>query len=309
MAFVNRLINLTFVLGTGAFGADGSDTVKITGLRTSLSISKPGGNGYGTAEIRIFGMLLSTINQLSTYGIIYPLQPRNSVIIEAGDSVNGMTTIFSGQILGAWFDGSEAGNPAFVVTANAGTLLALIPAAPTSYKTSVRAADVISYLASLSNLRFVNYGVDTPLPPSYFSGSLAAQLKLAITAAKCDSNGLDGSGVLAIYPRGGARNDAPVKISAETGMVGFPTWTAQGIVIKALLNGALNFGSQIEVTSEIINAVSAPSSPGNIQQAGKPQIWNVANIDYELESLVPGGAWFMTVEAWRPGLQYTPSGQ
>ena len=91
MSYVERLIDLTITLGATpqnpnpTFQGTASNTVKITGLRTSVAIVKAGGRGLSTAQVRVYGLPLSVMNQLSTLGVpIVYWVGKNTITIEAG---------------------------------------------------------------------------------------------------------------------------------------------------------------------------------------------------------------------------------
>ena len=91
--FTHKKIDLTFTKGRGTFAEGGKNTVKLSGLRVSANIVRSGGSSQGSADLRIYGMTLSKMNDLSTLGLrvsndTYSLL-NNSVLVEAGDE-NGI---------------------------------------------------------------------------------------------------------------------------------------------------------------------------------------------------------------------------
>jgi len=75
-------------------------------------------------NLRIWGMTLSKMNDLSTLGLKIvigdPAVLNNSVIVEAGDDDAGMSVVFHGTINAAWADFQSMPDCAFHVTANSG---------------------------------------------------------------------------------------------------------------------------------------------------------------------------------------------
>jgi hypothetical protein len=66
LTYARRKIDLTFTLGEGRFGATGQSTLSLKGLRvqaklTMQQLPTPG----GIAQLRIYGMSLDHVNQLS----------------------------------------------------------------------------------------------------------------------------------------------------------------------------------------------------------------------------------------------------
>ena len=86
------------------------------------------------------------------------------------------------------------------------------------------------------NMGFENNGVSATLTNEYLSGSFKAQADRCARDAGI-SWGIFNGNTLAIWPRGGNRNtpDVPV-ISIDTGMIGYPVFTPQGIIVKTLFS-------------------------------------------------------------------------
>ena len=132
MALVQRLLDITFSLGEGAFGESGTNTVTLKGLRTSARIIKAGGPSMGNLQMEVYGMTLSLMNQLSTLGLMPTLIRRNTIVLTAGDTNSGMGTVFQGTITNAWADFQAAPDVAFHVEAHTGLIEAVAPVPPIS---------------------------------------------------------------------------------------------------------------------------------------------------------------------------------
>lgn len=288
MSFAKRRITLSFYLGEGSFGTDGSTEVKLEGLRVSATINKAGGPSMGTAVLEVYGMTLDEMNRLSTLGQMPTLVRRNTVVVEAGTDDSGISTIFSGTITNAWAQFEAAPDVAFHVEAHTALFEAIQTARPSSFTGPTDIAVIMSGLASTMGLAFENSGVSGQLPISYFPGSARDQAKAC--AEKAGINWIIDDTTLAIWPRGGQRGGVVPLISPETGMVGYPSYTSKGVRVESEFNRNIGYGSQIEVQSKL------PAANGR---------WVVYMLTHELESEAPGGSWFSTVEAARPGLVVT----
>ena len=96
MAFTQKLIKITVQLannaGTGqpnTFAESGTDTVTISGSRTSVRIKNAGASGGITGTVKIYGLTRSLTNQLTTLGMVYKQATANQLTIHAGDSSSG----------------------------------------------------------------------------------------------------------------------------------------------------------------------------------------------------------------------------
>jgi hypothetical protein len=252
----------------------------VSGLRTTATISKAGGVSMTSLNLSVYGMPLSLMNQLSTLGKPLVDGRNNTIIVEAGSDDTGMSVVFIGTIFQAWADLQNAPDGLFTVEAHTGLLDALRPLPPTSFNGTADAATILSGLAQQMGYSFENSGVSAQLAYPYFAGTGRDQAMACAEAANI--NILFDNTTLAIWPKGGARNGAAVRIAPDAGMVGYPTWTANGLVITTLFNPSIAFGATVKVESSITPA------NGN---------WTVFKVDHDLQSETPGGRWFTRLEA------------
>lgn len=282
MTFTKRRIDLRFQLGQGSFGNDGSDTVDISGLRTSASITKAGGVSMSQLELRVWGMPLDTMQKLTVLNkLAYEQERANTVTVTAGDDEAGMSVCFQGTIKEAWADGSGAPEMVFIVSAYTGLLDAVKPVPPTSYRGPVDVATVMSGIGlQMTPPRTLeNSGVDTVIDCPYLPGTLRDQALAVARAAHC--NMLIDEQVLAIWPLGQTRGALQALISAETGLIGYPQFTQNGIALSTLYTPSLTFGQTVRVQS----ALGAANGS-----------WTIASVQHNLDAELPGGQWFTRIE-------------
>lgn len=285
--FKYRKIDVAFTLGKGAFGEDGTEnTVTLTGLRVSISVVRSGGGFYSQAEIRIYGMDLSDMNKLSTLGKPVIQDRFNAIGVSAGDEGGPMRIVFQGNIKQAWADFNGMPNVPFIVLAFDAGLLAVKPIPVNSYSGAADVATVLEGLCKQLGITLENNGVSSIVSDPYLHGAAADQIKDIITAAIPRVNfifenvGASG-GTLAIWPAAGKRAGTVPLIAPETGMVGYPAFTENGIVIKTGFDPTIKFGASIEVRSDVKPACG---------------FWQPFSISHDLEAETPGGAWFTTLQ-------------
>jgi len=282
MAFTKKKIDLTFKLGKGAFGESGADVVKLAGHRVQCSIASAGGPSMGQATLKVYGLTLSLMNELSHITRVNGaggFESRfNSLQIEAGDDA-GMAIVFQGQTTAAITDMNGAPEVAMTISAHAGYFEAVKAAAPTSYPGHADAALILANLAADNGYAFENNGVSVMLATPYFPGSPRDQMLRCVEAANICWNGLDDK-TLAIWPKGGSRGGLIPLISPDTGMVGYPTCKGIGqIGVKILFNPELRIGGLCQVESLL------PFANGK---------FGIFEIGHQIESETPNGAWFST---------------
>lgn len=284
MAFISRLLSVTFALGEGSFGSDGANNVTLDGLRISAHVQKAGGPSMGTLSMEVYGMTFSKMNKLSTLGMAPQLVRRNTVTLQAGDATNGLGTVFQGTITNAWADFQGQPDVAFHVEAHTGLIEAVKPAPVSSYPGPTDVATIMSSLASQMQLDFENNGVNVKLSKPYYYGSARNQAKAVADAANI--NWIIDNGKLAIWNKGQSRGGTVPLVSPTSGLVGYPAYTSKGIALRSIFNPSIGFGSKIQVQSSL--------DPANGE-------WVVYSLEYELQSNLPSGQWFSNIQATRPG--------
>ena len=263
--------------------AEGGNTVTLTNHRASANIKMVGGASMPQAQIRIYGMTLSLMNQLSTLGRVRLAAMNNTISVSAGNDEDGMGVVFSGTITQAWADFKGSPDVPFHIVAQSGMAAALQIIPPSSFTGSADVATIMSGLATQMGYTFENNGVTAKLASPYFPGTALQQAQACAQAAGIEM--VIENNVLAIMPRGVARGSRAVLISPSTGMVGYPAFTGNGIAIQAEFNPSVTFHSLIKVESDL--------TPANGQ-------WRVINMMHDLDAQTPGGAWFSFLECTEP---------
>lgn len=280
MSFIKRKIDLTFQLGTGTFGESGANTVTCSGLRVHAHITGCFGPGNAAAQVNVYGLSPSLLNQLSALNQGSMAVRKNTLIIAAGDDVSGMATVFQGQIMLSQIMLNTAPDTTLSIMAQTGAFAAVQRVAPTSYPGTADAAVIMQTLAYEAGLGFENNGVSVILPTPYFPGSPLEKIRRCATAAGIEYLIDAAKNVLAIFPVGGSRNGLVPVISPATGMIGYPSYASGnygGLSITTLFNPLLRPGGVVAVESSL--------------QVANGQ-WGVYDIEHELSSEDPSGPWF-----------------
>lgn len=279
-----RRLDLTITLGAGEFGETVGSTVTLTGLRMSAEIVNVIGNYQGSMHLRAYGLSQSIMNQITTIGpVATAMHGKNKVSLRAGNDVDGMSFVYEGAILTAWGDYNAAPEVAFNVMAQAGAIGAVKPVQPLSSQgvESVEVAQMMATLAKEMGLTFENSGVTARMAYPYFDRSALAQVQAIASAA--DIEYVIDLGTLAIWPRGGVRAGVVPLISPATGLVGYPSFSSQGISITTLYDPRIRVGKLVQVES-------------SLQMACKE--WKALKVSHSLSSETHDGPWFTTMEGW-----------
>jgi hypothetical protein len=279
-----RRLATTFQLNSGDFGNGAGNVATLKGYRASARVSHAGGPSDGTLDLTIWGCSATVIAQIATLGAKLNLAPKNTVVLAAGDNNGTPTTVFLGYILQAWADFGAQPEVPLHITAHTGLPQSVIPAIATSYRGSVDVGTIMSGLATSMGLKFENSGVQVQLRNPYFAGSYKSQMRECAEAAGINATIINGT--LAIWPKFGFRNGAIPMVSKETGMIGYPSYTDLGIMLKTIFNPSIGFGQKINVQSSLQQATGE---------------WVVYGLGHALdEEMLEGGQWETEILAYSP---------
>ena len=314
MSFTQRIISVTVQLAPNTqtnqpntFAESGTDTVTLTGSRTSVRIENSGAPADGRAQVKIWGMTPSLMNQLATLGLVFNLVPKNTLTIQAGTmsaaGIPNLATVFTGTIWAAYGDYQAQPNVPFIFECLAGAADAVISTPPSSFPGAADVATMMSGFARQMNLGFENNGITASLSNAYFSGPAKVQAKKCAEAAGIYWGIFNGN-LLSIWPKGGNRQTPNIPVIApppEGTMIGYPAFTQQGVIVKDLFNPLISFGSLVQVKSSLLSAIASaqPTSPVG-GGATFPTQWAVNKLDLALDSLLPKGQWMSSIWAYNP---------
>jgi hypothetical protein len=250
-------------------------------LRMSATVAFDGTNP--ALDLRIWGMLPNQMNDLSTFAT-QPYFTDAALALEAGDEQNGLALVFTGAITEAWQFFQDQPDCFMHIVAMTTFAPKRKPVPPRSYAGATDVVNIMSALASDMGLTFENSGVSgVVLSNPYLPGTAFDQMQKVKEAAGI--NAVIDNGTLAIWPKGQARSGPEVLISRETGMIGYPVSSQNGIIVSTLFNPNLRWGGKVKVQSSDI-----PRANGE---------WAIlVALTHELECERPGGNWRSTIGGW-----------
>ncbi len=294
MAFTQKHLQADFSLVTGNFQGGGNN-YSASGLRMRADIVKAGGISKGGANVVIYGLPLSIMNQLCTFGMVLTNTNKNTLTISAWEDGASPAVVFTGTITAASVDGQAQPNVGLHVEAFAGSYEDAKPVQPTSQPGSQDVATLMSTVAQKAGLKFENNGVNVKVQNPYLPGTAIQQMHHLAEMAGIER--IVDCGTLAIWPSNGNRQVGGGTVSGDTsfspqsGLVAYPQFNSQGIVFRALWTPGIQYGAKITVQSSIQPACGE---------------WIIYKLEYALSCLEPNGPWFCDISAWRPGTAPTP---
>lgn len=271
-SFTQKLLELRITLAEGSFGGKGNTKI-INQLACEVEIEKAGLPSKNTAKVSVTGMLLADMEQLTSLSFRLKKTPRNRIAVYVGEEDKGLSLAFSGEITSAFADFNSP-DVKFKMEAMTGYFGSITPARPQTFQGGTDAGGIIGNLAGDMGYSFKNNGVTVQLSNPVLGGSPMDKAQAVAKAAGADLLVDDESMILS--PRGQGNGETPsgntVLLQAESGMIGYPSFDQQGIVVKSLYNPAFRFGGLFRVESVV------PKASG---------VWRITKMRHKLQNMGP----------------------
>lgn len=298
ITFEKRKLVVTFTITQGGLGAAReADRVTLQDHRVRCRILETGMEASSTASLRIDGLSLDMMNRLSVIQRAPATISDNTISVAVEDAVMGRVNVFYGGIVNAAADFSTMPEIGFVVAASSSCVAAARPIAATSFKGHVAAADVYQAIADKSGLLLRDHGVTAQIRNPNLPGTASQQIALLSHAIRSVYH--IGQTMLDVWPDDATlAEESATVISAETGMIGTPSYASTGIALRTIFNHRLQFFGKIRVKSPFLPAIGAkitrdPMVAEHIGRAWAPYngFWRIDRVSHALDAETPGGAW------------------
>ena len=269
-------------IGLALYKDEQKRTLVYEGVETHVSIEKPGEPDQNKATVEMFNLSMDAMRDMTTLSF-RPLQTKkNLIVIFAGDETEGMSLCFAGEIDTAYADFSGAPTIKMHIEAAAGSYPSLKASPPIAVKGSQSAASLIEQFAKESGYTFLNNGVSASVKNAVLNGSPVQKMRAVAGMVGCELLIDDNVVKIQPYDKGLDEGNA-VLMSKDSGMLGYPTFTSEGISLKCLYNPDLQLGGMIEVDTVV------PGAKGT---------WKITKLSHSLvANATSPGDWFSSIEA------------
>lgn len=295
--FSIKTVRITIRLQEGEFSGGGNtgdnnqdqqtNTVLIEGLPVSVDIEKQGGDSKNKATVVIQNLKLDTVKQLTVLSF-KRLQTYNNIIqIDAGNQGAELSTAFIGEITSAVPQITDNGVLLLKIEALAGYYASLIPSAPVSVQGTTTIDKLMSQFAKEAKYKYENKNVTGSVSNCVFIGSPIKKAQTLARQANIDL--LIDDGKFTIQTFEAPKEGEPPLLANYTGMIGYPSFSSNGIDVRCEYNENLKVGGYFKLESIL------PQASGE---------WQIVKLKHSLEAYIPnGGRWETTVSGVIPGSQ------
>lgn len=278
-----KVIRATITLVGDTFDETGSNVLIYEGLRTSVVMRFGGGAIMPSAEITAYGLSLSAMHKLMRIRWQDLNSMLNRIRIEAGEQGQPLVQVFEGNITFAYIDTSNAPEIALRISSMAGILEAYRPASQLAFPGETPVVRAIADICERMGYIFENNGVPESLTMQNVTMGDTDMNKIRKLCRDYQIDLYVEHGLIAIAPQGAPRALRIPVLTPKTGLLGYPVPTIQGVDVRCLWDPMIRFGGIIRIADSIMETTNGD--------------WRAFGVTTTLESEIPGGAWFMDIQA------------
>lgn len=276
--FTNKIIKVQLTLQYGKFG-NGTNSVTIDSLPIKVEIKRAGLPALDDAKITILGLSRELMESITFLNYRNLFVNMNKIDVFAGDE-NGLDLVFSGEITSAIPNFNNAPSINMEIKAITGYSSNIKAVPPLSVQGNIPVSQLCEKIAKESGFDFRNKGVNIIASNPYLKGSNIAKLK---TLSQNYKFGMTiENNIVTIYPSDGSSAQLVLSISGQNGLIGYPSFTQNGIDCKVMFAPTVSIGQKIEIKSVI------PKVTGT---------WWVYSLSHNIEANIPNGRWETDIQA------------
>ncbi|CAI3933316.1 baseplate hub protein [Commensalibacter communis] len=326
--FIPRILKYRFIGGKNQNGdpvfvsQDKDNARVIAGLRSEVTITKSGARSMDQAVITIYNLPLDLAKTISTVGFYGREALSWAVQVEIYASLDNSTEekpvfakIFSGGIMVCYADFNQQPTPSVRIEAQTLGGSNLLPAESISFKGQIPAIDIVNTMVSnfqnkngfvvtgdgtdASKFGFItkviNENVTATITNPNYHGDFWTQLQ---TLAKdADFEFIISNDILYIFPTDADLSFSPMRFTPASGMIGYPTYSSRGIIIRSLFKPSIKYGQSIDVY------VTPTKDTKEIAEIFNGK-WNyMVSLSHDLSCNMPNGPWFTTIEVAKQNIR------
>lgn len=278
MSFTRKFIEIHITLSKGTF-SNNTTTKIIRDLPMVVEIERVGLPARDIAKVSVFGIKQEDLEALTFLNFKKLQVERNILQVYAGDEKEGLSLAFMGEISNASAHYNQGADVPLEIEAMGGYYAAMLPLPPYTFKGSILAADIVKELAGKIRYTFIDEGETKSVLNPYLRGSAFQQL--AELSKNINLDLIISNGVVKLK-----KSDASTKIAAviskDTSLIGYPSFTHNGVQVKCEFLPTLELKDKISIKSLV------PKASG---------IWQVVSLHHQLTFNVPEGSWFTKIGA------------
>jgi hypothetical protein len=290
-SFTEKRIKVEIILDsdtTTVFPSTGGNKLVIDGLRISAGISIAARQA-STLSLNIWGMLESDMDALTVAWQTFGAIRQNKISVLTSNGPNDKYKLaFIGTIIEAQPDFLRAPDVSFQILAKICYYQQVSIADQLSFPGTVDIDVLGRYFAEKLELSYVNIGAKGTFTNPVYTGSVFDQLRDVGKAGNFDFYFAGEKLVFAPISISQPLTEIPsVVLTPFTGLIGYPMFSRQGLIVTAIYDPAFQCGSAIEIRESKVKGANGR--------------WYPFSIELALTSNLPGGQWLATLQCNKGG--------
>lgn len=278
--YSKKELRYEFSLSNGAFDKNGNDKISIGNVKSSFRYGAYGNYGGIQAEIMIFGLSIDRLASLSGKGIgVYTNTPKDIIV----NVYSGENKIFSGGVYASYANMNAQPETALIMNAVAGLELKTSSSSAFSQPGSVPVESMLSAICNIFGFRLNANKLNGRIAQNpHYSGSPMDQVRDI-----CLDNGLwyrIFDNVITVWPAGSTVDDIVPLVSPDSGLIGYPVFTQNGITFQTQFSTYLAQGRAAELRT------SLPNANGR---------YLLTVVEHFLSSWTEGGSWHTVCQGFK----------
>lgn len=275
--FNKKEIYVSIVLAQGEF-ENGSNEITLPQVPIRITVNKTGGTELPKLTLDVDNLLLDTMQRLTVLAF-KPLQSyKNMIQVQAGESGQAPDLVFQGEIISAVPVFDYSGTATFHIEASSGYYPIQKTSKPVSVNTDTTIESLFKQFADEAGYSLENNGVTGSVRNSVFTGTPVQKARQLAKQTGVDLI-IDNSSFVILPGYTANREGAVPLLNKDSGLLGYPAFTNDGISAKCLFSPLLKIGGLVKIESIV------PKASG---------VWRVTKVTHTLEAYSPSATEWTT---------------
>ncbi|HBC7422592.1 TPA: hypothetical protein KEY88_005382 [Serratia marcescens] len=278
--YSKKELSFVFTMAEGDFDKKGTNKITIGNVRAAVKLAAYGNVSGFTADISLYGLSAELLSMLSTKGTLGAMEEKpGAVIVEIS---SGKTQLFRGGIWSAYANMNAMPESALMFNAVAGLSLRTDATLAFSVSGPVEIGMMLTAIAKTAGLGARMVGVTGVVNNPHCTGNAMQQIIDICSDHQLSYQITDE--VLIVWPQNGSPDDVVPYVSPESGLVGYPVFTQNGIMFQTTFSPLLSAGRAVELTTSLPNA------------SGR---YILTTVEHMLTTWTEGGSWHSVCQGFR----------
>ena len=261
--------------------------MNVSNLRCVFNVEKAVDETPNLAEITITNLAVSSISQIG---------PGDQVLLEAGYENGNFGLIFSGQVVRPYIEKENGTDTNLVLLCQDGDVFINTAFTAKTLSKGSTLDDVVNTCAEGAAKNLISKKISQAQPyirGKVLFGKSSEYLKRAAYATECQFFVEDDE--INIIGAEDYRPGTAVELNPDTGMIGDPTQTDDGVAVKCLLNPSIKLNTLVHVSPQCVRQKRVSDASAEAPELSVDGMYRVVKLTYSGDT--HGQDWYCDIDA------------